>query len=270
MKKINYRKLFTALTWALVLSGLVMSWSFASEKHSHAKVNHVSVEIINPSENEFINETEVKNFFEERHDVLVNNELKNIDINGLEKALNSNPAVENAEISYDVNGDLKISVKQRRPLVRIITSSGESYYIDSLSKLMPLSFRSTGRVLVANGAIYESYARRYQYSVDQIAQNPLFKEISVLDDIYDISKHIYADSLLCDLIHQIYVTPDKEFVLTPVVGGQSILLGKNQDLDVKLNKLKLFYSEGLNKTNSWNKYSTINLKFKNLVVCTKK
>ncbi|MBK7817541.1 MAG: hypothetical protein IPJ60_08285 [Sphingobacteriaceae bacterium] len=59
-------------------------------------------------------------------------------------------------------------------------------------------------------------------------------------------------------------------MLTPVVGDQSILLGKNQDLDVKLNKLKLFYSEGLNKTNSWNKYSTINLKFKNLVVCTKK
>jgi len=133
-----------------------------------------------------------------------------------------------------------------------------------------LSFKSTGRVLVANGYIFEPYARRYNYSVDQISQNPLFKEISVLDDIYDISKHIYADSLLCDLVHQIYVTPEKEFVLTPVVGEQSILLGKNEDLDVKLNKLKLFYSEGLNKTNSWNKYSTINLKFKNLVVCTKK
>lgn len=262
--------MFTVLTWVMVLSGLVISWSFAGEKHRHAKVNHVSVEIINPSDDEFINETDVKAFFEERHDQLVNNEIRNIDITSLEKALNSNPSVENAEISYDVNGDLKVSVKQRRPLVRVINSSGESYYIDSLSKLMPMNTKATGRVIVANGAIYEPYARRYQYSVDQISANPTFKEVSVLDDIYEISKKIYADSLLCDLIHQIYVTPEKEFVLTPVVGDQSILLGSNEDLELKLNKLRLFYSEGLNKTNSWNKYSTINLKFKNLVVCTKK
>lgn len=252
------------------LSGLVISWSFAGDKHGNAKVNHVSVEIINPSDNEFINETDVRTFFEERNDRLVGNEIKNIDINGLEKALNSNPSVENAEISYNVNGDIKISVKQRRPLVRVINSSGESYYIDSLSKLMPMNTKATGRVLVANGAIYEPYARRYQYSVDQISANPTFKEVSLLDDIYEIAQHIYADSLLCDLIHQIYVTPEKEFVLTPIVGDQSILLGTNEDLELKLNKLRLFYSEGLNKTNSWNKYLTINLKFKNLVVCTKK
>lgn len=262
--------MFTALTWIVALSGLMISWSFAGDKHSHAKVNHVSVGIINPSDNEFINETDVKTFFEERHDQLMNNELRNIDITSLEKALNSNPSVENAEISYDVNGDLKVSVKQRRPLVRVINSSGESYYIDSLSKLMPMNTKATGRVIVANGAIYEPYARRYQYSVDQIAANPTFKEVSVLDDIYEISKKIYADSLLCDLIHQIYVTPEKEFILTPIVGDQSILLGSNEDLELKLNKLRLFYNEGLNKTNSWNKYLTINLKFKNLVVCTKK
>ncbi len=258
------------LTWMVCLSGLVISWSFAGDKHGNAKVNHVSVEIINPSDNEFITETDVRTFFEERNDHLVGNEIKNIDINGLEKALNSNPSVENSEISYDVNGDIKISVKQRRPLVRVINSSGESYYIDSLSKLMPMNTKATGRVLVANGAIYEPYARRYQYSVDQISANPTFKEVSVLDDIYEIAQKIYADSLLCDLIHQIYVTPEKEFVLTPIVGDQSILLGTNEDLELKLNKLRLFYSEGLNKTNSWNKYLTINLKFKNLVVCTKK
>ncbi len=270
MKKINYKKLFTALTWVFALAGLAISWSFAAEKHREAKVQHVSVEIINPSDNEFITETDVKTFFEERHDNLVGSELKNVDLPGLEKALNSNPAVENAEISYDVNGDIKVAVKQRRPLVRVINTTGESYYIDSLSKLMPLSFKATGRVLIANGSIYEPYARRYQYSVNQIAENETFKTVSVLDDIYEISQHIYGDSLLCDLIHQIYVTPEKEFILTPVVGDQSILLGANEDVELKLNKLKLFYSEGLNKTNSWNKYKTINLKFKNLVVCTKK
>ena len=247
-----------------------MSWSFAAKKQISSKVNHVSIEILNPSEHEFINEADVRSFFEERNDLILDNQIKNIDITNLEKALNSNPAVENAEISYDVNGDFKITVKQRRPLVRVINSNGESYYIDSLSKLMPLSYKSTGRVIIASGSIYEPYARRYQYSVDQISKNENFKQLSVLDDIYDISKNIYADTLLSNLIHQIFVTPERDFILIPVIGDQSIILGSNEDLPLKLKKLKLFYKEGLNKTNAWDKYSTINLKFKNLVVCTKK
>jgi hypothetical protein len=32
----------------------------------------------------------------------------------------------------------------------------------------------------------------------------------------------------------------------------------------------MFYTEGLNKTDGWNKYSIINIKYKNQVVCTKK
>lgn len=270
MAKINYKKLTTLVLWVFAITGLILSWSFSEKKQNSAKVKHISVEIVNPSENEFINESDVKEFFTERNDAILNNEIKNIDITNLEKALNSNAAVENAEISYDINGDFKISVKQRRPLVRIFNANGESYYIDSLSKLMPLSYKSTGRVIIATGSIYEPYGRRYQYSVNQISQNANFKEVSVLDDIYEISTKIYADSLLSNLIHQIFVTPEKDFILVPVVGNQSILLGSTEELNQKLNKLKLFYKEGLSKTDSWNKYSTINLKFKNLVVCTKK
>lgn len=270
MKKINYKKIITIVLWVFAISGLATSWSFAAKKQTASKVKSVTIDIVNPSEHEYINESDVESFFTERNDKIIDNEVKNINITDLEKALNSNPAVENAEISYDINGDFKISVKQRRPLVRIINSSGESYYIDSTSKLMPLSFKSTGRVIVASGSIYEPYARRYNYSIDQIMANTNFKQVSILDDIYLISKRIYADSLLTDMIHQIYVTPEREFVLIPIIGGHSISLGNTDDLDVKLNKLSLFYTQGLNKTDSWNKYSTINLKYKNLVVCTKK
>lgn len=270
MTKINYKKISTLVLWIFAITGLMFSWAFSEKKQNTTTVKHIGVEIINPSENEFINEQDVKSFFTERNDIILNNEIKNIDIASLEKALNSNPAVENAEISYDINGDFKIVVKQRRPMVRVFNANGESYYIDSLSKLMPLSYKSTGRVIIASGSIYEPYARRYQYSVNQISENKNFKELSVLDDIYNISTKIYADSLLSNLIHQIFVTPEKDFVLVPVIGNQSILLGSTEDLNQKLNKLKLFYKEGLTKTDSWNKYSTINLKFKNLVVCTKK
>ena len=91
-----------------------------------------------------------------------------------------------------------------------------------------------------------------------------------MDDIYNISAFITKDSVLASLIHQINITAEKEIELYPSIGNHKIIFGEATDFEEKFNKLKLFYTEGLNKTDGWNKYSTINIKYKNQVVCTKK
>lgn len=270
MKKINFKKIFTIVLWIIGLSGLMASLSFASGKEKEVVVENVLVSVNNTDVNTFIDEEDVKEFFKERNDAILNTPIKNIDVNGLEKALNSHPAVENADIAVDVNGDVTIEVTQRTPLVRVMNSDGESYYIDNQSKLMPLSDKFTARVLIATGNINEPFATRYQFSAKAIAKNPLFSQVSVLDDIYAISDFIAKDSVLASLIHQINVTNDKELELYPSIGNHKIVFGEAKDFQEKFDKLKLFYTEGLNKTDGWNKYSTINIKYKNQVVCTKK
>ena len=268
--KLKYKKLIHVFIWLFALAGLFSSWSFAIKKQNGYPVSQISIYITNPSENDFIDEPDVQTFFQESGVQFENKQVSNINLFDLEKSLNTHPAVENAELTYDVNGFLKILVKQRRPMLRVFNSSGESYYIDSTGRIMPLSFKSTSRVLVANGFLNEPFARRYQFSMQDINNNENLKAITKLDDLYEITGKLYADSCLRSLIHQIYVDQNGEFVLIPAIGKQQILLGKSaDDLSHKLNKLKLFYLEGLNKTDSWNKYSSINLKYKNIVVCTK-
>jgi cell division protein FtsQ len=269
VKKLNYKKILRLFLWIFGLAGLLSSWSFASKKQGQTHVQQVSISITNPGENDFIDEFDVKSFFEERNDQIENSVVSKINLNDLEKALNTHPAVENAEISYEVTGELKIQVKQRRPMVRIINQNGESYYIDSTGRIMPLSYKSTSRVLVANGFLNEPFIRRNQFSMKEIASNESLSSVTLLDDIYEITNKIYADSCLSKLIHQIYVNEDQEFILIPVLGKQEIMVGRIDLLSEKLTKLKLFYNEGLNKTDSWNKYKSINLKYKNIVVCTK-
>ena len=67
-------------------------------------------------------------------------------------------------------------------------------------------------------------------------------------------------------IEQIYV--GEEIELVPLAGSHIIVLGNFQDIDEKMNKLLVFYTHGLNKV-GWNIYETINLKYKNQIVCTK-
>lgn len=270
MKKINTKKIITLVLWILGLSGLAASLAFASRKEKLVKIEHLNVNVSGSGENSFIDEEDVKDYLSEQKDSVVNIEKAKLDVNKIEKTLNAHPAIENADISVDVNGDVSIEVMQRTPLLRVFCEDGESYYIDTQAKLMPLSDKYTARVLIATGYIYEPYARRYQLSVKDIAKSEVFSKTSVLDDLYALADYISKDSTLADLVQQINVTKDKEFELYPSIGDHKIMFGEATDIEEKFNNLKVFYTEGLNKTNGWNKYSVINIKYKNQVVCTKK
>ena len=270
MKKINFKKIGLLVLWIAVVSGIVVTLGFVNAEEKEVRGKSVSININNENESEFIDEDDVRDFLKERQDTLVNQPMKEINVYELEKALNAHPAVAKAEVSVDINGAVNIDLKQRKPIVRLMIYSGESYYIDEEARLMPLSENYTARVLVANGFIFEKYSMFYQATVKELMKDTSFERIAVLDDIYKVAAYIVNDTLLNNLIQQVYVNADKELELYPVVGGHKIIFGKGEDIEEKFRKLKIFYKEGLNSINNWNKYSVINLKYKDQVVCTKK
>ena len=70
-------------------------------------------------------------------------------------------------------------------------------------------------------------------------------------------------------IQQFFVNEEGDIEFIPRVGNHTVVLGNDQFLDEKFNKLIHFYKEGLNKK-GWDNYKVINLKYKNQVVCIKK
>lgn len=270
MKKISYRKVLVAVLWVIAIAGLTASLAFVSKSERNVVASNLSIVIHNNEENSFLSEAEIRKYLNDRNDKILSERYRNLHTDEIEKALNSHEAIENAEVSENINGEVKLEVLQRTPVLRVINKNGESYYIDSRSKLMPLNENYSARVLIATGELFEPYDRRYQLSVDQIAANKIYSEVSMLDDLLSVAKKINADTTLSALIHQIYVNREHEIELFPAIGNHRIVLGEAKDIGEKLNKLKLFYTEGLNKSDGWNRYSAVNLKYKNLVVCTKK
>jgi cell division protein FtsQ len=270
LKRLNYKKILIAVLWITAVVGLMSSLAFVSKKEKNIVATSLRINIHNNEENLFLSEADVKKFLNERNEKILSSRYKNINVPQIENVLNSHPAIENSEVSANINGEVKIDITQRTPVLRVINKNGESYYIDSRDRLMPLNENYSARVLVASGEIFEPYDRRYQFSVEQIRNSKLFSEVSLLDDILEITKCINADTCLSALIHQVYVNKDKEIELFPVVGNQKIVFGPATDVDEKFNRLKLFYTEGLNKADAWTKYSVLNLKYKNLVVGTRK
>ncbi|MFN6039577.1 MAG: cell division protein FtsQ/DivIB [Bacteroidota bacterium] len=269
-KNFNFKKLLSTAAWAGVIAGLFFALAFVEQEEKQVKGKKIFVNIDFTNNNTFIDATDVNTFLKERNDTIANKEISKVDINKIEKSLQTHPAVLSAQVSLSIDGNMKISIKQRDPLVRVFNNMGESYYLDKQAKLMPLSENYTADVPVATGWIWESFSKCDKLNFKEVFENEKLSGIFQLDDIYSIAEYIHKDKLLSSLIHQLNMNKSGEFELYPAIGDQKIIFGKCEELDKKFEKLKVFYTEGLNKINGWNNYTTIDLRFDGQVVCKRK
>jgi len=187
----------------------------------------------------------------------------------LEKIILSNPFIEDVEVYSAIDGVLHIDLIQRNPIVRIINNNDEQYYIDQTGAFMPVSDRYTPPALVANGFIFNTYSEMNVNIGTPKSDTSSIKIPRTIEQVYVLAQFLETDSFWSANTEQIYVNEFQELELIPRVGDHRILLGDTTNLSEKMSNLFAFYREGLNKI-GWNKYSIINLKYKNQVVCTKK
>lgn len=173
--------------------------------------------------------------------------LGDINVRALEKTLTSHPFISEAECYLTSGGKVHIEVYQRIPLLRVMSSNGDDYYIDHKGKPMPVQGTSV-HVAVATGFIDRKFARK---------------------ELYELALYLQNEPFWKSQIEQINVTSKKELELVPRVGDHLIFLGKAENYPEKFRRLKIFYSKALNRV-GWNKYERISIEFNNQIICTKK
>ncbi len=266
----KFKKILFIILWCGLITGLLVTMGFVNKQQEAMLCKSLEVKMNLDDDVYFLNKTEITQLIKDRGDSIVGQPKSSINIPGIEQALNSHEDIAKAEVFITIDGNVKVNVKQRKPIIRIINSNDDSYYLDDAGRLMPLSDRYTARVIVANGKISEPYATHYMFSISDIARDSLKRANSILDELYAMAIYINAHEFWKSQIEQIYVNSDRDMELVPLVGNQKIVFGDTTLMDEKFKKLMTFYTQGLNTTGWWDKYSTINLKFKNQIVCTKK
>jgi cell division protein FtsQ len=101
----------------------------------------------------------------------------------------------------------------------------------------------------------------------EILESDSLTEACIIDDLYMIASAARRDTFIWAQMEQLNVLPDKEIEFIPAIGPGKVLLGDATGIGDKFKRLSLFYKEGLPKA-GWSKYSTINLKFNNQIICT--
>lgn len=194
----------------------------------------------------FISEEDITNLLKEKKLYPINKTISHKDADKIEKALSKMSLSKEVEC-YVGDSTLYIDLTQRKPVYRVF-SGKSSYYVDNERKIMPTSKNFTAKVPIVLGHIDKTQAS---------------------EEVYDIVEYIEEDKYWSSLFKQIYITQENEIILISKQGIGEILLGDISEYKEKLELLRRWY-EQYPERNCDTLYSRINLKYDNLIYCTRK
>lgn len=243
-------KVFKTFLKVAILLAAVAYFIFALTKINKLEETQVcsglDIVVNDPDSTNFINENEVR-------EILVANQLfpegktlASIDLKQLEKVLSASPYIDKTLCYQTAEGRITMQVTPRIPVLHVLNNAGEDFYIDNMGGIMPRGHHHINLIVLTG-------------NVEKKTAGKLYAGMGIA---------LGKDEFWNQQIQEIHVNGRGELEITPRVGDHIILLGDTSALQEKLNRMRIFYTEGLDKA-GWNQYKHINLKYKDQVICTK-
>ena len=227
---------------------------FANSRQNEKVCQKVAIKIDNEYNNYFIGDKEVKDLLTregERKIEGISN--KNIDLKNLEKRIEANKFVEDAEVYRGLDGNIKVQVKQNRPIARIIRPD-QDVYIDIEGHILPLSERYTARVIpITKSALLKPL-------------NQEFFQDSTGQAYLSLLQFIENDQFWKAQLAQMHIDGKGKVSFLPQVGDHTIEFGRPVNPEQKFKKLMIFYKEVL-PVMGWDKYKRVNVEYEDQIIC---
>ncbi|WP_298525380.1 cell division protein FtsQ/DivIB [uncultured Christiangramia sp.] len=233
-------KFIQPLILILLIGGL---YGFAEHRHKNRKLTDIKVSFTE-TENLYVTEEVVNKLLIQSNDSVSSIDKETLDLNRVEAMLNDHDMIENAEVFLTLDGKLKATVSQRKPIGRVAGNS--SFYLDRNGEIMPLSEYYSARVPLMFGF-----------------------DGSTVAEVYGIVSYIQNDDFLRKHITGITRLNAEAYALELRENDFQVYFGDTTKIDLKFNNFKAFYKKAT-KDKKLNTYKKVNLQFGDQVVCTKK
>ena len=232
---------------------MIISAVFSYKKLSDIKCQELKV-VMEDGSYRFVNENNIREQIMNIDSLILKKNMRQINTETIETALEKICFIENAEVYDDIfgcpwkfQGRLIVRVLQRTPVFRVVSELG-SFYVDSLGKEIEMTPERTEKMIIVTGFL---------------------KNRTDIEKMLPFIMYINEDDFWKSQIQQIYRSENGEIKIIPLIGNQIIEFGDVENYRRKLRNLKALYEQGFSIT-GWQKYSKINLKFKDQIVCTKR
>lgn len=166
----------------------------------------------------------------------------------MEKTLAKSPLIDHVECFMTPSDSLRLEIYQRTPIIRILNTYQESFYLDNKGDVINRSLPEAQYLPLVTGYVSQIWAKEH---------------------LYELALFLQEDKFWSSQIEQIQVLPNHDVEITPRVGDHTIFLGPINGFQEKLRRVRAFYDRALSKI-GWETYSRINVELPNQIICTKK
>lgn len=224
----------------------------------------IQVTIVDSADYHFVTRRDIQNTIIRTNGNIIGKPRRDIRIDEIEHTMKKFRELRKSEVYMDIDGTLHIYADQRTPVMRLMPGEGGDYFVDNEGVVVRRRNLYTPRLHIVGGNINITQAMLDGVSVlDTAIKN------TILKDIYYIVNYINDDDFWSAQIDQIYVDGNDEIDLIPRVGNHTIHLGTAENYEGKLKNLRVFYDKVLPEV-GWNKYSLINLAYRDQIVCKRR
>ena len=223
---------------------VIFLFSFTSKRNENRKITKSVVVFVGDNAPFVDQETVNKLLIENSKDAKSIGKDK-LDLNKLEKALNSQEMIEKSDVFVSIDGVLKAVVKQKTPIARVCEGD-KSFYIDYKGNRMPLSTNFTARVPLVSGKINKKNS----------------------EDLAELFRIIHDDEFLKKNIIGVQIMPNGSLRMLNRNFNYQIDFGKTIRMKAQFNNYKAFFQKAVLDSSLY-KYKTIDLRFAQQVVCSK-
>jgi cell division protein FtsQ len=250
------KKIFMVSMWCL-LGGSVLALLIAAINSKNNSVcTGLEVEINGGEKAYFMTKKDVTTMLEsEGIRDLRNRKVASLDPLKMETLLRRNTWIKEVQLFFDNNQVLRIQIRERQPVARLFTVSGNSFLIDSSGVQMTVSERNAFRLPVFTGYPAEKFGLHHDSALNH--------------QIRDLAVFLNLDPFWSNQIQEVNISSDKTFRMTPLLGNQVIEFGNGADYGNKFHRLLIFYEEVIKQT-GFEKYTGINIAYANQVIATRK
>lgn len=252
-------RILVTMMWLILAAGLTVLLVAAIEIKNRKTCKQVKISITGVKDFSFLNNRDILQIVSENgSNPPVGKSIAACNLQHLETMLKKNVWVKDAQLFFDNNLVLHVSVSEREPIARIFDSDGSSFYIDSTGYKIPLSNkRMMVHLPVFTG--FPSYKINSTHASDSL----------LIMHMKNISGYILRDSFWMAQIAQIDITEQKTFEMVPTFGNHLIEFGDGENYESKFNRLMVFYKQILGKY-GFDRYTRISVKYNTQIIGTKK
>ncbi len=251
------KKILSIVLWVITAAAIVVLFIFARESYLGMPLK--AVNLTPEADSGFVRRSVLQQEIEKQ---CGQSKVGTVDMIKVQKHLDTNPWIESNSAYIDLDGNLNVKFKEYQPQFRVFDKKGRSVYVTDEGVVIPSSSNYTPYVLIASGNFELRDTTTYAL------RDTLVSDGNILNALHWY-KAIKANPFIENCVGQLYCNNKDQFELTVKGLDARVIVGDTCLAADKLKRLEIFMKQRISRPETHN-LKTINLNYKNQIVCTKR